>query len=97
MGTTPLSATDLESPEATALHSALTSSVIRSNAREILQSSAYGVVYRNRFGRSLDLTDVDAAYALVPLRSMIHSSSLHFKAFIRLRWCSVHGTPMHSR
>ena len=59
-------ATDLESPEATALHSALTSSVIRSNAREILQSSAYGVVYRNRFGRSLDLTDVDAAYALVP-------------------------------
>ena len=39
---------------------------LRSNAREILQSSAYGVVYRNRFGRSLDLTDVDAAYALVP-------------------------------
>ena len=61
-----ISATDLELPEATALHSALSSSVTRSSTREILQSSAYGVVYRNRFGRPLDLTDVDAAYALIP-------------------------------
>ena len=62
-----ISATDLELAEATALHSALTSSVTRSSTREILQSSAYGVVYRHRFGRPLDLTEVDAAYAWLPL------------------------------